>query len=155
MKLVRWKLVLLAPVAMADMVEVTVVTAVEIADAGNTKTFQKIPLFRGRCLCLLAERCLSARQPARHPVKENFLSLRIKNPAIAGFLIAKESVSVDGIEPSASVLSGQRSTTELHAHIIYNKVNLRTAFGLYPPLAELNYTLMRETISNLDFICKQ
>ena len=29
------------------------------------------------------------------------------------------AVSVDGIEPSASVLSGQRSTTELHAQNIY------------------------------------
>ena len=27
-----------------------------------------------------------------------------------------KNVSVDGIEPSTSVLSGQRSTTELHAH---------------------------------------
>ncbi len=28
------------------------------------------------------------------------------------------TVSVDGIEPSASVLSGQRSTTELHAQVV-------------------------------------
>lgn len=30
-----------------------------------------------------------------------------------------DSVSVDGIGPSTSVLSGQRSTTELHAQNIY------------------------------------
>ena len=32
-------------------------------------------------------------------------------------------VSVDGIEPSTSVLSGQRSTTELHAHDIKHSTN--------------------------------
>jgi hypothetical protein len=36
-------------------------------------------------------------------------------------------VSVDGIGPSTSVLSGQRSTTELHAHLFdYNKKPLKS-----------------------------
>ena len=45
-------------------------------------------------------------------------------------------MSVDGIEPSTSVLSGQRSTTELHAHTIFKKI---TSVASYTELHAQKY----------------
>ena len=40
-------------------------------------------------------------------------------------------MSVDGIEPSTSVLSGQRSTTELHARVILRyEITVKYDLGL-------------------------
>ena len=50
-----------------------------------------------------------------------------------------EAVGVEGIEPSTSVLSGQRSTTELHTRVKLPSRRSGRLSDLAPRASELNY----------------